>query len=337
MSIDVTLSFPIFKSEKFVERAFTNAISQDFENIEILIIDNGSSDNSRVILDSLIEKYNGRKTVRVIRIENNIGLGNARNKAIEQAKGEYLYFMDSDDTISTDCISSLLSDAKKYHTDLTIGSYRKVNKNGNEIDRYELNKRYFDNNLNIVKAFFKDKLLPLPAWNKLYKLSFLRDNNITCYPKHINEDMIFSVKVFLSASTCFVSSKLTYNYFVYQESANRANDKYWSEEYINQISEVASEYKKYLETNCKDKDIRQIFGLWVSKYISYLSVKTLRSKIVSSSLKNEMAKRISKMPPIPMTNVWRTLNSPIDVGIYFFIRLPYCIKRYFFQLYNKVR
>ena len=98
----VTLSMPIYNVALYVERALLSALNQTFESIEFLIVDDKGSDNSMDIVRRIISEHPRGKDVRIIEHEKNIGLGATRNTAIDNANGEYLFFMDSDDEITPD-------------------------------------------------------------------------------------------------------------------------------------------------------------------------------------------------------------------------------------------
>ncbi|KAA6338764.1 Chondroitin synthase [termite gut metagenome] len=105
----ITLSMPVYNVEKYVERALLSALNQTFESIEYLIVDDKGTDNSMDVVRKLIANHPREKDVRIIDHGVNQGLGAARNSAIKEAKGEYLYCMDSDDEITKNCCKTLLT------------------------------------------------------------------------------------------------------------------------------------------------------------------------------------------------------------------------------------
>jgi glycosyltransferase involved in cell wall biosynthesis len=109
----VTLSMPVYNVEKYMERALLSALNQTFESIEYLIVDDKGTDNSMAIVRRIIANHPRGKDVRIIDHGVNQGLGAARNSAIKEAKGEYLYCMDSDDEITKDCIEILYNKMRK--------------------------------------------------------------------------------------------------------------------------------------------------------------------------------------------------------------------------------
>ena len=98
---------PIYNVAPYVERALLSALNQTFESIEFLIVDDRGTDNSMEIVRKIVAEHPRGKDVRIIEHPHNIGLGATRNTAIDNAQGEYLFFMDSDDEITPDCIEVL--------------------------------------------------------------------------------------------------------------------------------------------------------------------------------------------------------------------------------------
>ena len=118
----VTLSMPIYNVAPYVERALLSALNQTFESIEFLLVDDRGTDNSMDIVRRIIKDHPRGKDVRIIEHPHNIGLGATRNTAIDNAQGEYLFFMDSDDEITPDCIQVLYDKMMEEKVDFVVGS-----------------------------------------------------------------------------------------------------------------------------------------------------------------------------------------------------------------------
>ena len=126
----ITLSMPVYNVEKYVERALLSALNQTYENIEFIIADDRGTDTSMDIVRRIVSSHPRGKQVRIIEHERNIGLGAGRNTAIEHATGKYLFFMDSDDELSPDCIDRLYAKMQEENVDFVEGSYRKLFRGG---------------------------------------------------------------------------------------------------------------------------------------------------------------------------------------------------------------
>jgi len=186
----VTLTMPVYNSGEHVERALLSALNQTYSNIEFLIIDDRGTDNSMEIVHDIIAHHQRGKAVRIITHPENIGTGATRNSAIEHASGKFIFFMDSDDEITTDCIQKLYEKMVETDKDVICGSYNRIS--GNE------------------SSYFTGFHIPL--WNKLYKLSFLKTNHIKCVPDSLTEDVLFYVQVLVNSNAYLVIPDVTYYY-----------------------------------------------------------------------------------------------------------------------------
>ena len=119
----ITLAMPVYNVEEYVERALLSALNQTYDNIEYLVIDDKGNDNSMTIVKNIVSTHPRGKSVRVIEHPVNLGLGEARNTSINQANGEYLFFLDSDDEITPDCIKKLYEEMLKTNVDMVGGSH----------------------------------------------------------------------------------------------------------------------------------------------------------------------------------------------------------------------
>ncbi|MDR1632787.1 MAG: glycosyltransferase [Dysgonamonadaceae bacterium] len=132
----ITLSMPVYNVEKYVEKALLSALNQTYENIEFIIVDDRGSDKSMEIVRRIVAYHPKGKQVRIIEHERNIGTGAVRNTAIENATGKYLFFMDSDDEISPDCIEKLYAKMQEENVDFVESSYQTLLRSGEVIRKF---------------------------------------------------------------------------------------------------------------------------------------------------------------------------------------------------------
>lgn len=209
----VTLSMPIYNVAPYVERALLSALNQTFESIEFLLVDDRGTDNSMDIVHRVIKEHPRGKDVRIIEHPHNIGLGATRNTAIDNAQGEYLFFMDSDDEITPDCIQVLYDKMMEEKVDMVVGSLTEITVEGEKVV-YKLKDQTWRGELCLSKYYYSEKqYFPVMTWNKLYDLSFLRKNEIRCYPNHLNEDMVFSLLLKYYIESFSVVSISTISYY----------------------------------------------------------------------------------------------------------------------------
>lgn len=274
----VTLSMPVYNVASCIERALLSALNQTFESIEFLIVDDRGTDNSMEIVRKIIAEHPKGKDVRIIEHPHNIGLGATRNTAIDNAKGEYLFFMDSDDEITLDCIEVLYKAMMEEPVDFVAGSYdRIIGENIKEGCYYE-RKVIRDT---ISEYIYKErKVISVPTWNKLYSLLFLKENKLYCYPHHINEDSIFLHLMVSKCHSCLLIPQKTYFYYYRTDSTEANRLRGYSERNVNELVEVFDFYKTLLDYY-KDKYVYKYYLAWLMAAVFNSTEPILKSEYIS--------------------------------------------------------
>ena len=215
----ISVIIPVFNVEDYLSDCINSIINQSFKNIEIICVDDGSSDRSLEILQKF-EKIDSR--VKVI-TQKNQGLGATRNNALKKANGDYIYFIDSDDFIDITTLEKLFKNAVSNDSDIVLFKYqvydanRNFNKNGVEfridkifknIDYSKFTFKAFDVKKHVLNSAFS-------ACLKLYKKDFLDKFDDMFFTENIYfEDVLFHTKVMLRASKIsFVNESLYFYRF----------------------------------------------------------------------------------------------------------------------------
>ena len=208
----VSVIVPVYNTERYLARCLDSLINQTQKNIEILVIDDCSDDNSISIIQQFFEKD---QRIKLIRHSENRGLGYTRNTGIKSAKGEYLMFVDSDDFLEPNAVENLYEIAVKHDLDILEGNYRKIMSNKSFIyPKYNV-KGTFDGNEYISKAGYLDPLVV----NKFWKREFILKNHLFfTTDKMFYEDNFFTYKAFLKAQKVRKINFIFYNYVIRQNS-----------------------------------------------------------------------------------------------------------------------
>ena len=120
--IKISIGIPVYNVEKYIEKSLTSALEQDFSlPYEIIVVDDRGTDGSMGIVKRIVESHERGNIVRVIQHENNKGLGEARNTIINNAKGKYLFFLDSDDWMMENALAVLYKVAEESQSEITCG------------------------------------------------------------------------------------------------------------------------------------------------------------------------------------------------------------------------
>ncbi len=210
----VSIIIPIYNVEKYIIECLDSVYNQTYTNIEVILVDDCGTDNSIKIINNYLSEEKLAFT-KIIHHYQNKGLSAARNTGINHATGDYIYFLDSDDYISNNCIESFVHLAEKYNIpDIIIGSTKQFPDNWTEtcLSTIHLNTE-FSNNINwIRKIFIKDNYIPITAWNKLVKKSFITQNDLYFKEGIINEDNLWNFKLGNKVKTISFNKEETYIY-----------------------------------------------------------------------------------------------------------------------------
>ena len=210
MSPKISIIVPIYNAQKTIERCIDSILNQDFSDFELILIDDGSKDNSGKICDT----YAGKdQRVRVIHKENS-GASASRNLALREAKGEYLQFLDADDWITPNATRLLVESMETNDCDMVIADFYRVigerlSHKGSIDEDGVLSREEFANNMMENPADFYYGVL----WNKLYKRSIIEKYQLCMNPKiSWCEDFMFNLEYIRHCENIFVLQVPIYYY-----------------------------------------------------------------------------------------------------------------------------
>ena len=206
----VSVVVPVYNVEKYLKRCLDSIINQTYKNIEIILVNDGSKDNSRDICEEYEKNFDN---IILINQENG-GLSAARNTGLKYVKGEAVTFVDSDDWLELDAIEYYVDSMKKYNVDMVVTNnirtkdYQKNILQPNNIKEEVLTQEDY------AKKFFKidGNSIEYYAWSKLYKREILEDVE---FPVGLfAEDVLGTFRYMKNSQSIFYSNKITYNYFI---------------------------------------------------------------------------------------------------------------------------
>lgn len=319
---------PIYNVAPYVERALLSALNQTFESIEFLLVDDRGTDNSMEIVRRIVEEHPRGKNVRIIQHEHNIGTGATKNTAIANAGGEYLFFMDSDDEITPNCIEVLYNAMIETPVDFVVASLQVVNQK----KEYQRSVRCEDvllkGDLSLAEYIYKkEKEFYIATWNKLYNLNFLRENKISCYPHHVNEDMIFSAQIIYAAKSCRLLSVITLYYYQTPGSTCDKQRRKFNHKNAKELLETFSFYTFMKEKYFSTFLYKYYIAFLVKKEYNNL-IKLLKSEILTGQEKrNYLNKMVDIADSFQQDISLRSFSvkNRIRIGI---LGLPFCLQHY---------
>lgn len=266
----VSIIVPIFNAEDYLENCVNSILSQTYTNIEILLINDGSTDNSRLICESFSKKD---PRVKVFN-QSNQGPSEARNKGIQYANGEYLQFVDADDCIDRHMTQRLISSLQNDE-DLVICGYQKVigtNQSNIKKKFQPLNEGSYtvEEFIELFPELFRGKLINSPC-NKLYKKEIICDNQIT-FDKTISngEDLLFNLKYFTYSRKISIIKDLLYTYININNSFSLTNR--YKKNYLENRKFIFKKINDFLEDislrTKKDSLLEEIFNDYLLQIIN---------------------------------------------------------------------
>jgi glycosyltransferase EpsJ len=224
----ISVIIPVYNVEKYIDRCIISIINQTYKNLEIILVDDGSRDNSGKICDEY-EKKDSR--IKVIH-KDNAGAGMARNTGIENMSGQYFAFIDSDDYVDCDYIEKMFDAIKEYNVDACISAYSKVYSDRVETYENKMGTLVFKNE-DVKKMSSKmlgklpdgsDFIEPSPC-KALLSSKILKDNNIKFVSENnlICEDLIFNLNYYLKANSVV---KIDYAGYYYCDNIGSLTTRY---------------------------------------------------------------------------------------------------------------
>ena len=270
---DVSVVIPVYNSEEYIEQSVKSIYNQegiDVTRIEVLLINDGSTDNSLEICNKLKEQYKNELEIKIISGENQ-GVSVTRNKGIKAAKGKYIMFIDSDDYISNNTLKNLISFFDEHYDEIDLVTYpmyesHEDKKKNKILQRY---KDYFDNTR--VYDLNEEYEVIQPTMNIIVK-NYYEKNILFDEKVNFNEDTLYNTQILMQKMKLGYVKEAKYIYRIHNSSATntRENPLYSFEQYMYVFEKLFNDYK---DSNGK-----------LPKYIQRLYLNVLRYRINKDKL-----------------------------------------------------
>lgn len=218
MKYDVTIGIPIYNSKNYIRKALNSALAQTYPSIEFLLIDDAGNDGSLVIVEEIQQTHQRGKNMRIISHDKNLGVSASRNQIIDEAKGEYLYFMDSDDIITDNTISLLIRNIHQFDAEIVFGSYEKIETSGDRAIYQYPPLQLLGSDKLAEFAYRKYGGIQASACNYLVKTSLLRETNLRFIDTNYWEDLVFTFDLVTYISRAVLLPDITYTYICRENS-----------------------------------------------------------------------------------------------------------------------
>ena len=207
----ISIIIPVYNVAEYIAECIQSVMRQTYKGaIECILVDDCSPDDSIAIAERLIKEYSGSISFRILHHDRNRGLSAARNTGLDASTGDYVYFLDSDDYITDDCIALLSAPLQESDHDMIIGNYQTTDTPPKRFD-------YFNKSGNVVGSEnifheYSNRSIPVIACNKLCSAVFLKKYGIFFKEGQLHEDEMWTYKTMCHMQSCFIVTACTYIY-----------------------------------------------------------------------------------------------------------------------------
>ena len=338
MQRKVTIGIPVYGVEGYIRRTMESALEQTYSNIEYLIVDDASDDQSLDILYSIQQTHTRGKNIRILSHEDNRGVSETRNQIIDEATGDYLYFVDSDDVIDKNTISLLMKEIEIHQADVAFGSYERIDLSGQRTI-FQYPKMLFEDADSFADfAYQRYAGFQASACNFLVRLSLIRQNHLRFYKADFWEDMAFTLNLVTMVNRAVLLPDITYTYLCRENSLSNSwhhekIDKSKIVQYFNAVAQL-----KTNEQNLKVKSYypNRCYIAMMSDIYIICNILAKNAYIEPTFTKKELAS-FMKHP----SNLFEVLTFKQrriqNIVLYILGKLPACMTLFFIRLFSKYK
>jgi glycosyltransferase involved in cell wall biosynthesis len=338
MQRKVTIGIPVYGVEGYIRRTMESALEQTYSNIEYLIVDDASDDQSLDILYSIQQTHTRGKNIRILSHEDNRGVSETRNQIIDEATGDYLYFVDSDDVIDKNTISLLMKEIEIHQADVAFGSYERIDLSGQRTI-FQYPKMLFEDADSFADfAYQRYAGFQASACNFLVRLSLIRQNHLRFYKADFWEDMAFTLNLVTMVNRAVLLPDITYTYLCRENSLSNSwhhekIDKSKIVQYFNAVAQLKTneqnlKVKSYYPNRCYIAMMSDIYIICnILAKNAYIEPAFTKKELVS------FMKHPSNLIEI-LTFKQRRIQNTI---LYILGKLPACMTLFFIRLFSKYK
>lgn len=272
----VSIIIPVYNTEKYIRRCIDSVLNQKFDDVEIVIVNDGSTDGSASIVRQIMKENKTAKRIKYKEKENG-GLSSARNCGLNLSSGEFVMFLDSDDCLIESAIENLVKYSDNY--DVIVGNYRYFNDVKCEDVVYYGKKEIVTNgmqNSDFYEYFFGSRY-GISACNKLFRRIFL-DNSGVVFQKNDEiyaEDLLFNYKLFACNPRIYITDSVTYGYYSNVDSITHT----FKDKLPERLANLIKDYHSY-----NKKDVRGVVYLIANSVNTIAAQGFVRRNIYASLL-----------------------------------------------------
>lgn len=264
----LSVIIPVYNTEKYIARCVDSIIHQHVNDLELIIVNDASSDKSMTIINQYVDQY---KNIKCIDLDSNQGVGNARNIGLQNSTGKYVGFVDSDDWIDLKMYRSMIDLLESNDAEIAVCGIKNEYSNSKSSSfRYSYSEQNILSNRYALRILSKSididiSLSPIVC-NKLYRHSFLKKHSLHFLVDSFNEDDIFTFFSFLHAEKILLVPGVNYHYYQRFDSITHTFGK----KHIDDLFDAFSIAKKYLIENNLYISYRDEYSSFFEKCFSFM-------------------------------------------------------------------
>lgn len=265
----VSIIIPVYQVSEYVERCIRSVMALSYTEIECIIVNDATIDDSIEKCESLIKDYNGSIRFQIIHHKKNRGLSAARNTGFDAANGEYVYFLDSDDYITPNCIETLVSVVSDDPSIEMVQGNSMMKSDGKENPLYRLQyAKIISNNVEARQEFFKNRNIYISVWNRLLKKSFLEENGLYCREGLVFEDLLWVFSLIKHLRKAYLCEGITHYYCLRQGSILVEARP----ESVRCYAAIFNEILNNLSDGYERDEIDGYVYYFIKRYVSYVKI-----------------------------------------------------------------
>ena len=293
----LSIIVPVYNGENFIEDCIDSIINQTLKDIEILIINDGSKDNTLNIIESIAKSDSRIKILN----QKNSGVSAARNNGISKSRGKYITFVDADDYIDKTMYEKMYKKAEEFNSDIVICNVNDV-LNGNKKVSLSLNEGIIDIRKLTESEFLSNEYFKLgtAVWHKIFKSNLIKENKIKFinYSEVASEDTLFNYEAMLKAKRLYCIEEALYDYKINENSLTKSKSA--KENMIKRCMNTVNIMSDFLSKNkIEGENFIDYITYWefinALSYVDELKVKLLVNSIKEYSKISTFNKAIKKI------------------------------------------
>jgi glycosyltransferase involved in cell wall biosynthesis len=302
MEYDVTIGIPVYRAVDFIENTLISALNQTFQSIEFLVVDDCGGDGSMDVVNRLKADHPRGSDICILSNSRNFGAGGSRNRILDEARGKYLFFLDSDDLLEPDVIQCLVDEMRNKQLDVVYGSIKRIDKVHFHPDQlYVFPDIYLLSDNEMAYYAFKNySSFQISVCNCLMNMDFLRSNQLRFINAIFWEDLAFSYEMVTKVKRGALLSKITYHYICRSGSLSHYQDRAVLDktEIMKNVQTIG-----YLKNRCK--------ALLDKPYLPYLCYNLEMNSFYIVCYVLKSSGRI--FPPISYSEIRYILQHPLSL------------------------